>query len=263
MGLALRRSRPDLHIDAVEPHPAYRQHIVDHAMFDAVYAAMEAVTDPYDLIVLATPPYAACALLPWAASRAKRVMDVASVKSPICDAARTSRIERFVPSHPMAGKASGGPAAADADLFHGRPWIFLESHPAPAEIADLVTSLGARLQYLENAEAHDRLLASLSHGIHLASLSAMLAASAESAEIGAAMAGPAFWDITRLAGSPSGFWVDTLLANREHVLNMLDRLGRSIDQFRTCLDHADADGLRALLDEAREKRQAFEEKRPE
>ena len=53
------------------------------------------------------------------------VTDVASVKAGILDALRDvgADVSRYIGSHPLAGRERGGPLAARADLFAGRPWV--------------------------------------------------------------------------------------------------------------------------------------------
>ena len=53
------------------------------------------------------------------------VTDVASVKAGPLAALEASGapVERYLGSHPMAGRERSGPIAARADLFLGRPWV--------------------------------------------------------------------------------------------------------------------------------------------
>src|SRR5438874_2451845 len=57
---------------------------------------------------------------------------------------------KFLPGHPMAGKAHSGITQVDAELFRGAAWIFTKPHcealnsPGPAaDFADLVRRMGA------------------------------------------------------------------------------------------------------------------------
>lgn len=261
-GLALRGKRPSMIIDAVEPNASYRAHVRALPDFSNVYATTKEISGTYDLVILATPPNVACDLLPWASEIGLHVMDVCSIKRPICDAAAAlPDSAQFTPSHPMAGKAIGGPTEASAELFEGRPWLFLDSHVPPQQITEMMTDIGAQVYFLPTADTHDQVVGSISHGIHLTSLAAMIASGEQSLNHVADVAGPAFWDITRLATSPSEFWVDTLMANRSNVLSYLERLSAVVEAFRVQLEHADPTGLRAMLDQAREMRTAVDVQR--
>jgi len=255
MGLALSRRMPHLEVDAVDVNPAYREQAAGLRAFRHVWHALESAPSDYDLAVLAVPVDAAIHLLPRVRGKASWVMDVCSVKRPIVEAMdRVLTGSRGVPSHPMAGKAQAGPLGADEALFEGRPWIFLETHRPPAEIEELVRRLGARVVRVPDAEDHDRRMAEASHGIHLASQCAVLAAEMDPAAI-AEIAGPAFWDVTRLASSPSEFWIQTLGANREHVIAWLRRFEAAARSFRAALERGDAAEVRILLEEAKRRRE--------
>lgn len=260
MALALRRASGNILIDAVEGQDGYRREAQRVGVFDSVWPDITAVQQDYELAVLAIPARAACSLADSVSEVAEWTMDVCSIKRPIVEV--FSRIaakgRRCVPTHPMAGKAKGGPGAAEADLFRGRPWLFLETHPAPLQLEQMVAELGAVPTYVHSADDHDRNLAYLSHGIHLTSLSAMQAATGVEIDVAARIAGPAFWDITRLAASPSGFWIDTLLDNRDFVLEYLGGLQVEIQRFVRALQAADEELLRDLLDQARGSREGVE-----
>ena len=55
-----------------------------------------------------------------AAAPETTVTDVGSTKRALAGAVEDTR---FVPGHPLAGGASGGPARAAADLFDGATWF--------------------------------------------------------------------------------------------------------------------------------------------
>ncbi|SIS96563.1 prephenate dehydrogenase [Alicyclobacillus vulcanalis] len=258
MGLALSRRMPHLELDAVEVDAAYREQAMTLSAFRHLWHAVESAPADYDLAVLAVPVEAAIQLLPRLRGKAHWVMDVCSVKRPVVEAMdRLLAGTRAVPSHPMAGKAQGGPLAADEALFEGRPWIFLKTHRPPGEIEDLVVRLGARVVYVDDADEHDRRMAEVSHGIHLASQCAALAGQTDPAML-AEVAGPAFWDVTRLAASPSEFWIQTLEANRDHVIAWLAQFEAAARAFRTALERKDTAGVQILLEEARRRRERAE-----
>lgn len=78
------------------------------------------------LVVVATPPDVASRVVVSALERYPNawVTDVASVKQRVVDEVDASPMsDRYVGSHPMAGRERSGAIAADADLFAGRPWV--------------------------------------------------------------------------------------------------------------------------------------------
>jgi prephenate dehydrogenase len=148
---------------------------------------------------------------------------------------------RFVGGHPVAGAASGGLDAASADLFDGRPWIFTPTaRAAAADVAQLrsvVESLGASVHVMD-AEAHDRVLAFVSHLPQLAASALMRVAGDGAGEGGLAIAGSGLRDSTRLAGSPAALWRDIAASNRTHINAALDSLIETLQHLRDEPDEA-------------------------
>src|SRR5262245_8469055 len=136
---------------------AMRLHAIDVAADDLIVLA-EA-----DLVVLAAPVKQNIAILAELDEyvRAPAVItDVGSTKREIAAAAHDLP-DRFVfvGGHPLAGAARGGLEHARPDLFKGRPWLLTGAHD---RLRAFVEALGARPQTIA-AEAHDRLVAFLSH----------------------------------------------------------------------------------------------------
>jgi len=174
---------------------------------------------PADVAVLAVPPAAVAAELRAAQERrlARCYTDVASVKELPLAAARELGCDMasYIPGHPLSGRERSGPAAARADLFTGRPWV-LCPQPANAETdVQLVTGLAAAcgaLPLVVSAAEHDQWVALVSHAPH--AVAAAMAARLEDAPPAAlALAGQGLRDVTRIAASGTGMWVQILAAN--------------------------------------------------
>jgi prephenate dehydrogenase len=147
------------------------------------------------------------------------VTDAGSTKQAIADEAKRSlRRCAFLGGHPMAGKELRGVAAADADLFRGRPWILTSDidHPFRKWLA----AFGAREIILDPAR-HDRLVAWSSHLPQLAS-TALASLIGDRAPEAATVAGPGLLDATRLAMSSFDLWRDILATNSPQVSVALD-----------------------------------------
>lgn len=258
--LAVSEVHPDVHWTGIEPNVAHRDTAAKVAPFEEMVNAIDALPRSvhFDLAVLASPLNAACASLGPAASVADIVIDLCSAKVPICQAAVDLGLQgQFAPTHPMAGLAVPGPRSARADLFVGQPWLVLRGWPAVGRITALLSALGANVIELERAADHDEAMAAASHAIHLTSLSAMLAfedAQQASGARWATLTGPGFRDITRLAGSPTGFWVDVLTTNAVAVREQLARVVDRLQAFEQALDQGDDVALAHLLNEARSAR---------
>jgi prephenate dehydrogenase len=167
------------------------------------------------------------------------VTDAGSTKQAIADEAKRS-LHRcaFVGGHPMAGKELRGVAAADADLFQGRPWVLTSDidHPFRKWIA----AVGAREIVLDPAQ-HDRLVAWSSHLPQLAS-TALAAVIGDRAPDAATVAGPGLLDSTRLAMSSFDLWRDILETNSTQVGLALDAYIEKLTVIRASLESEFAKG---------------------
>ena len=178
----------------------------------------EAVADA-ELVVVAVPVGAAPAVVQEvldAVGEDAIVTDVASTKRPLASLADP----RFVPGHPVAGGATGGPSRAAGDLFDAATWFLTPTDAAADEsialVERFVASLGANAVRTE-AEAHDRLLALTSHLPHALANLLMLrvAEAATSDDAPLTFAGASLREMTRLAGANSAVWSDIFLGNAD------------------------------------------------
>ncbi|MFL5918597.1 MAG: prephenate dehydrogenase/arogenate dehydrogenase family protein [Gaiellaceae bacterium] len=161
------------------------------------------------------------------------VTDTGSVKRELVAAVDD---ERFVGGHPLAGSETGGARAAREELFDGATWYLTPTRRTSGmqleRLHRLLGGLGARPAVVE-AEAHDRLMAAVSHLPHaLANVLVGRATRAlgEEAVGGWANVGPSFRDATRVAGANPELWSGIYAANREALVaeldGALDELGR-------------------------------------
>jgi prephenate dehydrogenase len=162
------------------------------------------------------------------------VTDAGSTKKAIvAEAERSLRRCAFLGGHPMAGKELRGAAAADADLFRGRPWILTSTpdHPVAEEFRSWIALFGAREIILDPAQ-HDRLVAWSSHLPQLAS-TALASLLHDRAREAANVAGPGLIDSTRLAMSSYDLWRDILETNQSEIAGVLDAYIEKLRSLRT------------------------------
>lgn len=215
-----------------------------HDPADAQSRTFEDACANAQAIVVAAPLGATLEVLGRLAdSPAQLIVDVASVKAPVVRAARALR--GFVATHPMAGKASGGFANADADLFEGRPWAYVPSgdDALDARARDFIAAMGAAA-FAVDAEAHDRALARTSHVPQL--LGFALAERIAELESGLreSASGPVARELLRIAGSDRALWDEIFAANGSNVAEEARGLARRLDELAASLE------ARALGDDA-------------
>jgi prephenate dehydrogenase len=173
--------------------------------------------------------------------------------------------ERFIGGHPLAGAETAGVENARADLFEGARWYLTPTERSSGVLYDrlqrIVAGLGARPQAID-AEAHDRLMATVSHLPHVLANVLAEEAAAELTRDSERMpeVGPSFRDTTRVAGSNPAIWGDIFASNREAVADAVEAVGgrlreaaeliRSGDREAVAAWHAGAGEDRRLLLEA-------------
>jgi prephenate dehydrogenase len=108
-------------------------------------------------------------------------------------------------------------------------------------------------------EQHDKIFAAVSHLPHLLAfaLVAELAGRPE-AETFFLHAGSGFRDFTRIAGSSPEMWRDIAIANREAVLEELDRYQEHLNQMRAELECGDSAALETRMKRASNARRHWE-----
>jgi prephenate dehydrogenase len=239
---------------------AMRLHAIDVATDDLVVLA-EA-----DVVILAAPVRQNIRILAELDENVRTpaiVTDVGSTKREIVRAAADlPRRFTFVGGHPMAGAARGGLEHARPDLFKERPWLFTPSGdgsgPALEKLMAFVTALGAAPRVM-TPDAHDHVLAYLSHLPQLAASALMHAVGEAAGAEGLALAGRGLVDTTRLASSPPEIWRDITATNADEIGPALDALIDILGALRR--DLTSGDRLADVFQSAARWRAALPERR--
>ncbi len=239
---------------------AMLRHAIDVAADDPVVMA-EA-----DLVVLAAPVRTNLALLADLEKHVRGpavVTDVSSTKRDVVDAARAlpTRLT-FIGGHPLGGAPRSGIDHARPDLFRDRPWLFTPSddrHGAALErLRQFVTRLGA-VPHVLAPDAHDRLLAFLSHVPQLTASVLMHVVGDAIGEDGLGLSGRGLADTTRLASSPADIWRDICTTNADEIGVALDALISELQKIRGSL--ADGRTIDRVFDSASRWRAALAARR--
>jgi prephenate dehydrogenase len=183
------------------------------------------------------------------------VIDVGSTKAGIVAALEPMVPEGrvFVGCHPIAGSEQRGIEHARADLFQGASCILTPTERTPPAALDRVgqtwRGVGARVRVLSPQE-HDRLLAEVSHLVHLASASLVNVLDDNPQTV----VGPGWIDTTRVASGDPALWRDILLSNATEVAAALGQYQRNLDAFRKALLDGDGGRIEGVLTEAKTRR---------
>jgi prephenate dehydrogenase len=248
IGLAARQ-RLDAEVAGYDPDADRLARAEELGAVSSGHASAGEASAGADLIFCAAP----VAALPAIAAEALEasgddaaVTDVGSVKREAIEA--LGEEPRFVGGHPLAGAETSGVENARADLFDGARWYLTPTPSTGGMLYDLVqrtiADLGARPQAID-AEAHDRLMATVSHLPHV--LATVLVA--QPAEALAADAerlpavGPSFRAATRVAGANPAIWGDIFTGNRAAVADQVDAVAARLAEAAELLRGGDRDAL--------------------
>jgi len=251
VALAARRAGVVRRLIAIDRASAPSTHPFDLWLEQTDHESVERAFAESTLILLCTPVRAIIAALPAALRSGAIVSDCGSTKLAIATAARSCPgSERFVPSHPMAGRPVGGLEHASAELFDARRWLICPEGAGPAALSlvdEFVRALGAVPVEL-SAREHDHSVAVTSHLPQV--LASALAALADS-EQALSAAGPGFASATRVAGGAESMWSDIFATNGGEIGRALRLLARELEVTGRGLENGDASLVLGLLERAR------------
>ena len=253
LALAVRETWPGGLVIGVDDKPVLERAMLRHAI--DVAADDPVVMAEADLVVLAAPVRTNLALLAELEEHlpgAAVVTDVGSTKRDVVEAARVlpARLT-FIGGHPLGGAPRSGIDHARPDLFRDRPWLFTPSDDRHGDtlekLRQFVTGFGA-VPHVLAPDAHDRLLAFLSHVPQLTASVLMHVVGDAIGEDGLALSGRGLADTTRLASSPADIWRDICATNADEVGAALDAL---IVELRAVRDNlADGRTIDRIFDSA-------------
>jgi len=195
--------------------------------------------------------------------------DVASVRGklgPTIQALLPAGVD-YVPGHPMAGTEHSGPDAGFSTLFENR-WCLLvppegaHDH-AVQKIQKLWELCGARTKILPD-DKHDRICAMVSHLPHLLAFTICDTADNLSEEIRAAVldyAASGFRDFTRIAASDPVMWRDIFIANKDVLLETLDRFVADAQGMAQAIREGDESAITTRIERGRRIRRTLIENR--
>ncbi len=195
-----------------------------------------------DVVVVAVPPAAISQVIIEQKSRFSNatLIDIASIMSkPINEVeALFGEIEGWIPSHPMAGKETGGFANATFDLLKDRLWVI---SPLPNTADEHIQRAKQVIKDCEAqvfempAEEHDRTVALTSHlpQILATALAEQLNGLSEEALL---VSGQGLRDLTRIASSSGDLWNEILVANKENVVQAIESVQKTLESMKKSVE---------------------------
>jgi prephenate dehydrogenase len=253
IGLAARR-RISAEVAGWDPDPANLSRAVELEALDWAAASVAEATAGAELIFCAAPVGALRDLVAEALAAGGEecvVTDVGSTKRGLIEAlARRDGAERFIGGHPLAGAETSGVENARAEMLEGARW-YLTPTPRSSGVAyDLlqrtIADLGARPQAID-PDAHDRIMATVSHLPHVLANALVGQAAAALSEESERLpeVGTSFRDTTRVAGANPAIWGDIFATNADAVATEIDSVVERLSQAARLIREGDPEAVAA------------------
>ncbi len=252
---------PGARVTGYDLDPEVRDTALRIGMCDDVADSAGAAVVDADLVILCVPVGAMGAAATAFAEDLPPdaiVSDVGSCKQSVVEALTAALPGvTIIPAHPVAGTEKSGPEAGFATLFRHR-WCIVTPPAGASELAvrrviEFWKGLGAEVETMEPGH-HDLVLAITSHLPHLIAYTIVGTASdleeVTSSEVIKYSAG-GFRDFTRIAASDPVMWRDVFLANKEAVLDMLQRFSEDLTALQRAIRWGKGDELFELFTRTR------------
>ena len=214
-----------------------------------------------DLILVAIRPAAA---VEWVRTHASLIapsailVDLCGVKRTVVSAITPIARERgfaYIGGHPMAGRERGGFTASSEDLYVGASMILTPDQRTDMQLLETLKAFFLDLGFagltFSDPEEHDRIIAFTSQLAHIVSSAYVKSPEAQKRR---GFSAGSFQDMTRVARLDEDMWTELFLDDADYLTDELDILIGHLQEYADALKSKDAEHLRALLRDGREKK---------
>lgn len=231
-------------------------------MCGAIDAPLTAANLPEcDLVLLAIRPGAA---VEWVRRNAEHIsksailVDLCGVKRTVVAAITPIAAEHgfaYIGGHPMAGKERGGFTAATDDLYVGASMILTPDARTDMQLLETLKTFFLDIGFagltFSTPEEHDRIIAFTSQLAHITSSAYVKSPEAQKRR---GFSAGSFQDMTRVARLDEDMWTELFLDDADYLTSELEVLVGHLTEYLDALKARDAETLRALLRDGREKK---------
>ena len=214
-----------------------------------------------DLILVAIRPAAA---VEWDRTHASLIapsailVDLCGVKRTVVSAITPIARERgfaYIGGHPMAGRERGGFTASTEDLYVGASMILTPDQRTDMQLLETLKAFFLDLGFagltFSDPEEHDRIIAFTSQLAHIVSSAYVKSPEAQRRR---GFSAGSFQDMTRVARLDEDMWTELFLDDADYLTTELDELIVHLREYADAIRAHDAQALRALLRDGREKK---------
>lgn len=221
----------------------------------------EEILPQCDLILIAVRPEAA---VEWLAAHA-HILSPSAVVVDLCGVKRTvvqqmTPIARqygfsYVGGHPMAGRERAGFVNSTDCLFDGASMILTPDNRTNLHLLEKLKTFFLEIGFgsltFSTPDEHDRIIAYTSQLAHITSSAYIKSPEAQRRR---GFSAGSFKDMTRVAQLDEDMWTELFLDNADFLTDELETLVENLSAYLEALKGRDADRLRALLKDGREKK---------
>ena len=167
----------------------------------------------------------------------------------------------FIAAHPMAGREVSGVENSTDRMFVGANYIVTPTDKNTPEAIQTCIELGRLLGFSNVAtlspEEHDEMIGFLSQLTHCIAVTLMTCNDKENME---KFTGDSFRDLTRIARINDLMWSELFVANKDVLLEQMDRFIDKFNELKTMLEAEDVDGMRTMMRHSTERRALFDKR---
>ena len=189
------------------------------------------------------------------------ITDISGVKHDLAAALDREEIRpenaHLILGHPMAGGEKEGFAASKGEYFLNHNYILIkpkggyEDQASVDTFRKIIRGMGFTRITEVDADTHDNKIGFTSQLCHV--VASAMVESAGDPEI-TSFGGGSFEDLTRIAMINAPLWTELFLANREKLVAHIENFESQLDNLKKLIETQDADGLKSLLSDVRQKR---------
>lgn len=214
-----------------------------------------------DLVLVAIRPQAA---VDWVKAHAPQIsrsailVDLCWVKRVVVEQIAPVAEEHgfaYIGGHPMAGRERGGFTSSTDDLYVGASMILTPDKRTDMKLLETLQTffldVGFAKLTFSQPEEHDRIIAFTSQLAHIVSSAYVKSPEAQRRR---GFSAGSFQDMTRVARLDEDMWTELFLDDADYLVRELDILIENLTAYANALKSGDAERVRALLKEGRERK---------
>jgi len=190
------------------------------------------------------------------------VIEISGVKTKIINAVTpflNNNID-MVFTHPIAGREKVGVKYSKDSIFQNANYVIVPTDKNKAESLSLVENLAREMKFKNitqlTKEQHDDFISYTSQLTHVLSLA--LVNSEDTNLDTKRFIGDSYRDLTRISMINEPLWSELFLENKEYLIEKIERLEKSLSEYKSAINNNDIEKLKELMLEAKRKRMKIE-----